>query len=266
MSDAARKRIIRDYYSRRAKDYDRQKQRTWKSRSGFGNEVTCELLHALRKCTGKLVLEVGVGSGRNALPVMEEIKPWLVGVDLSKEMLKVAKAKTSTFAESFDLVLGDADHLPFVDKVFDAAVIMSTMHYFSSPSSFLKKLRKLLKENGVLVYGDLSVHNSDVNRFLEKLEKILSKAHAGYYTPSEMRKLLETSGFNVSKSKTFAYRKSYQALIEDKGYYFGVKPEELYALIQEANTSAKEQYALTSTKLTLFYTIIIAAKSTSVPK
>ncbi|MDH7564003.1 MAG: methyltransferase domain-containing protein [Candidatus Bathyarchaeota archaeon] len=266
MSNIARKKIIRDYYSQRAKDYDRQKQRTWKSSSGFGIDVTRQLLRALRGHTGKRVLEVGVGSGRNALPIMEEIKPWLVGVDLSKEMLKVAKTKTANFAESIDLVLGDADHLPFADNAFDAAVIMSTMHYFGSPPHVLRKLQKTLRRKGVLVYGDVSEHKSDDNEFLETLEKTLSKAHVGYYKPSEMRKLLETSGFNVSKSRTLAYRKSYQALIEDKGCYFGVKPEAFYALVQETDISTRKHYALTSAELTLYYTIIVAAKSNNVPE
>jgi ubiquinone/menaquinone biosynthesis C-methylase UbiE len=261
MKNTDRKKLIQRYYSLRAKDYDRQKSRTWRSSQGFGVDVINELLNALVGFENKLLLEVGVGSGRNALPLLEKMKSRFIGLDLSREMLGLARTKMSLLRQSFDLVLGDAEHLPFVDDVFDAIVCMSTMHYFTSQAKILKMLSTRLRKRGRLVYGDLTIHELDSQRYFEKLERTLSKAHAKYYRPLEIERLLETRGFRVLRARTIPYRKSYRSLMEDKGQYFDVLPEALDKCLEGASSDAREEYALTDTELTLFYTIVIASRN-----
>ena len=201
-----------------------------------------------------------MGSGRNALPLLDKIKAELIGLDLSKEMLKQARAKMSPFKDQFSLILADGEHLPFVDHAFDAVICMSTMHYFASQTRILHGFREALRENGKLVYGDLTAHEMDNRRFFEGLEKTLSKAHARYYKPSEIKKLIREQGFHILKMKTVGYQKSYNALMEDKGRYFGVAPETLNEYVEGATAEAKEQYALSQSDMTLFYTTITAKK------
>jgi ubiquinone/menaquinone biosynthesis C-methylase UbiE len=264
MEEADRKKLIREYYSRRAEDYDYQKSRTWKSSQGFGNEVFNEFLAALMLFRDKTVLEVGVGTGRNAHRLLERVQPRLIGLDLSKEMLEQAKAKMPPFRDHLDLVNADGAYLPFVNCAFDALICMSTMHYFESQRGILLGFRKVLKEHGTLVYGDLTVHEADNQQFFEGLERTLSKAHALYYKPSKMKNLIEKQGFHITKTKTVAYRKTYAALMEDKGNYFGVLPETFHKYLDRASEKAKKQYALTSTEMSLFYTIITAKKDETV--
>jgi ubiquinone/menaquinone biosynthesis C-methylase UbiE len=259
---ADHKRLIQQYYSIRAKDYDRQKSRTWKSTLGFGDGVTIELLDALSDFENGLVLEVGVGSGRNALPLLQKIRLRLVGLDLSREMLKLTQNKLSSFGQSIDLVLGDAESLPFVNGLFDAIMCMSTMHYFESRERDLDQFSQILKENGAFVCGDLTVHELDYQGFLQTLEATLSRAHVRYCRPSEMKELMEQHGFWVKRTETFPYRKSFSALMEDKGEYFGVAPSALSECISKATDETRRQYGLTSTELTLFYTVITARKKT----
>jgi ubiquinone/menaquinone biosynthesis C-methylase UbiE len=261
MHNVARKRLIRGYYSKRAKDYDRQKSRTWSNSQGFAVEITNELTGALAGLKNRLVLEVGVGSGRNALPLLANIEPQLVGLDLSREMLQQTKTKTKPFKKNLALIQADAEHLPFKRNIFDAIVCMSTMHYFSSTERILRIFGAAMKSNGLLVYGDLTLHELDHKGFLEKLEKTVSKAHSRYFKPSEIKNLTGTSGFHVARMKTISYRKSYRSLMEDKGEYFNVSPEQLTACIQTVDNEEENQYGLTDTELTLYYTMIIAAKT-----
>ena len=261
MHNVARKRLIRGYYSKRAKDYDRQKSRTWSNSQGFAVEITNELTGVLAGLKNRLVLEVGVGSGRNALPLLANIEPQLVGLDLSREMLQQTKIKTEPFKKNLALIQADAEHLPFKRSIFDAIVCMSTLHYFSSPEKVLHTFRAAMQRNGLIMYGDLTLHELDHREFLEKLEKTVSKAHSRYFKPSEIKKLIETSGFWVTRMKTIAYRKSYRSLMEDKGEYFNVSPEQLTDCLQTADDDAKSQYGLTDTELTLYYTMIVAAKN-----
>jgi len=260
MKDIARKKIVQQYYSKRAKDYDRQKIRTWKSKQGFGAKIINEIFDALAGSEGKPILEVGVGSGRIGSSLLEKVKSWFVGLDLSKEMLRLAKAKMFPYKHKFDLILGDAEHLPFVNGVFNAMICISTVHYFALPERSLTEFSRVLKEKGVFVYGDVTLHELDNRGFLDALERALSKAHARYYKSSEMQKLLENCGFYVSKTEVIPYRKSYLALIEDKGIYFNVKPEALYEFIQRATMDERKLYAIGNNELTLLYTLIIALK------
>lgn len=260
MNDVSHKKIVQEYYSKRARDYDRQKARTWKSETGFRDSIISDVVEALAGLENKSVLEVGVGSGRIGFPLLGKIAAWFVGLDLSREMLKLAKKRMPLYKQKFDLILGDAEHLPFVNGVFNAIICMSTMHYFAIPERSLTEFSRTLKEKGIFIYGDLTMHELDNRSFLDTLEKTISKAHAKYYKPSEMKNLLENHGFCISKMEIFPYRKSYIALMEDKGRYFDVKPEALHECIRRATLDEKRLYFLGKDKLTLFYALMIALK------
>jgi ubiquinone/menaquinone biosynthesis C-methylase UbiE len=260
MAKSARKKIAQRYYSIRAKDYDEQKSRTWKSDQGFGAEVFEEMLNAFKGFGNKVLLEVGVGSGRNAKPTLEKIRPRLIGLDLTKEMLNVTRKKMSAYKEYVDLIQGDAERLPFVPEAFDGILCMSTMHYLENQEEIMEAFAELLKNDGIFAYGDLSPHESDNQELFETLEKTISKAHKRYYKASEMQRLLKTHGFSISKIKTIVHRKTYDSLNDDKARYFGIKPKVLHRYVEKASKEAKQQYSLTTTELTFFYTVIVATR------
>ena len=261
MKDYDREKLIQRYYSARAQEYDRQKSRTWQSIRGFRNEVFEAILQGLKNCNNKLLLEVGVGSGRNAKPVLERTNTYLVGLDLSKEMLGAARSKLTKHKEKFDLILGGAEDLPLIDAAFDAILCISTMHYFSDQEKALDAFQKLLKKKGILIYGDLTKHESDDEDFFENLERAVSKAHARYYKASEMKGLMKRTGFHILRTTTIEYLKRYDALIEDKGRYFGIGIDAINRLTRAATSRTRKQYALTDRRLTQFYTVITSTKA-----
>jgi len=260
MEKMRHKKTVQEYYSKRVRDYDQQKIRTWKSERGFGAIVLKQIIGALMNFGGKNVLEVGVGSGRIGFPLMEEVKPFLVGLDLSRGMVELAKEKMPVFHQRFDISLGDAENLPFSNAVFDAIVCVSTMHYFADTGRSLTEFSRVLKEKGVFVCGDLTLHESDTRHFLDTLERTLSKAHAQYYKPSEMKKLIEDHGFCVSQLKVIPYRKFFVSLVEDKGKYFNVKAEALNECLERATKDERNLYSINNNELTLFYTLITALR------
>lgn len=260
MENTVRKKIVQKYYSKRARDYDKQKIRTWQFEQGFGAEVLNEILDFFATFQNKIVLEVGAGSGRIALPLLKKVELSFIGLDLSREMLELAKAKMSSCKQEFDLILGDAEYLPFVSETFDAIICISTMHYFADSERSLTEFSHALKEKGVFVYGDLTLHESDNCGFLNLLEETLSRAHARYFKHSEAKIMLEKHGFSISRAKIFPYRKSYLSLIEDKGRYFDVKPETFYEFLQKAAAEERNLYSMNSNGLTLFYVLITAKK------
>lgn len=112
------KKTVQVYYSQRAHNYDRQKSRTWRSKLGFRKEIIDEVVEALSQVNDRLMLEVGVGSGRIAFPVIRKTTSQFVGLDLSREMLRIARRKMSPYKRKLSLILGDAERLPFRNHVF----------------------------------------------------------------------------------------------------------------------------------------------------
>jgi SAM-dependent methyltransferase len=64
----------------------------------------------------------------------------IVGVDLSGGMLAKARQKGIR-----SLVMGDANHLPFEDKTFDAAVLAHVLHLLEDPAETFGKLARVAR-------------------------------------------------------------------------------------------------------------------------
>lgn len=87
------------------------------------------------------VLEVGVGTGRFGVPLQKQGVP-LVGVDLAPRMLRRGLRKGLA-----NVLLGDALHLPFRDRAFDAALSIHVLH-------LMPDWRGALAEIGRVTHGD----------------------------------------------------------------------------------------------------------------
>jgi ubiquinone/menaquinone biosynthesis C-methylase UbiE len=260
VDSTGRKKLIQQYYSRRARAYDSQKARTWKSNQGFGDEVFEGLFDSLEGLEDRPILEACIGTGRTSLPLLEQVKPWLVGLDLSREMLEVAQAKLSRYKERCNPIMSDAEHLPFRNGAFEALICTSVMHYFVSPEEILDEFSRILRAKGVFIIGDLTLHERDNRGFLNKLERTVSHAHGSYLRSSEIETMLNDHGFQVLSIKTIAYTKPFVSLIEDKAKYFGLKPETLNRCVREASADERKMYALGTDEFTLHYTLIKSEK------
>lgn len=94
------------------------------------------------------VLEIGVGTGRIALPLARHVKA-IYGVDLSTNMMRQLRQKWD--GEPIHLVQGDAEHLPFASHSFDAGVIAHVLHLVGDPAAAARELRRVLKPGAHLV-------------------------------------------------------------------------------------------------------------------
>jgi ubiquinone/menaquinone biosynthesis C-methylase UbiE len=90
------------------------------------------------------VLEVGSGTGRISIPLLERGVN-LVGCDLSSPMLRRFQEK---FAAA-PIVQADAGLLPFPGAHFDAVLTVHVMHLIPSWREALREFRRVLKNGGV---------------------------------------------------------------------------------------------------------------------
>ena len=148
-----------------------------------------------------LLLDVGCGRGRYLVPLVEHGVTY-VGLDSSKEMLKIAKSNIDPLAEpSFFLVQGDLEHLPFANSSFDSAICIDVLHLFTSKNSRKKvvgELMRALKPNGEIV---VEIKNKLNFVFWWVLSKTNPPGMVQPVTPMEMKFYLKTIGFNSVQAK-----------------------------------------------------------------
>ena len=93
------------------------------------------------------ILEAGIGTGRIAQPL--QVRGFeIVGVDFARAMLAKARHKGLE-----DLVIGDANHLPFQEQVFDAALLAHVLHLLENPAETFGKLSRAARKEIVIFVG-----------------------------------------------------------------------------------------------------------------
>lgn len=95
------------------------------------------------------VLEVGVGTGLLALPLVER-GLHVDGVDLSEPMLRRATEKTPPRTR-VGLTVADATQLPFRDDAFDGAFIRHVLHLVPGWRQVLAEAVRVVRPGGTLV-------------------------------------------------------------------------------------------------------------------
>jgi SAM-dependent methyltransferase len=93
-------------------------------------------------------LEIGIGTGRIALP-LTQAGVSIVGVDISLEMLRrlVANAGES----HLPIAVADATRLPFADHIFGAAIASHVFHLIPEWKTAVDELSRVLRPGGILL-------------------------------------------------------------------------------------------------------------------
>ena len=94
-------------------------------------------------------LEIGVGTGRIALPLQEGGTD-MVGLDLSQAMMQ-RLVHNAGGELPFPLVSADASSLPFVDDSFAAALAVHVLHLVPAWRRALEELGRVIRPSGALV-------------------------------------------------------------------------------------------------------------------
>jgi len=136
-----------------------------------------------------LTLDLCCGTGRHAILLAK--KGWsMVGMDLSKSLLIIAKEKMRREGVDFPLVRCEMQRFPFKDEIFSAVVSMFTsfgyLHSVTEDLHSLKEIARALRSRGAFL---LDVVNRD---YLLKVFKESDLADFGNFTMEEKRNLDES--------------------------------------------------------------------------
>jgi demethylmenaquinone methyltransferase/2-methoxy-6-polyprenyl-1,4-benzoquinol methylase len=125
--------------------------------------MTLGLDHRWRRCAVRglqgTVLDVACGTGDMVLELQKH-GCTVTGVDLSEEMLAIAKRKV----ENGMWKVADAEHLPFPDDSFDAVTCAFGVRNFVHLEQGLKEMLRVLKPGGRMVILELATPDSKLIR------------------------------------------------------------------------------------------------------
>ena len=128
-------------FDRAAEYYDRTR--------AFPEDIMARLIPMLAAQVPRreLCLEIGIGTGRIALPLMGE-GVRIVGVDISPEMLRKLRGKAD---RPLPIAIADATRLPFGDHSFGSAVAAHVLHLIPGWRSAVDELVRVVRTKGVVL-------------------------------------------------------------------------------------------------------------------
>jgi ubiquinone/menaquinone biosynthesis C-methylase UbiE len=138
--------LRRRKYAKEAPTYD--KEMDFLERWLFGTE------HRGWACSRAIgdTLEVAIGTGLNLPHYPLDVH--LTGVDLSPEMLALAKSSARNIDRTIELKEGDAQNLPFSDRSFDTVVCTYALCSVPDEARAISEMKRVLKPGGRLILVD----------------------------------------------------------------------------------------------------------------
>jgi ubiquinone/menaquinone biosynthesis C-methylase UbiE len=117
---------------------------------GVADQVAALVARAGRLTSRSRVLDVGVGTGRIALPLATRVGQ-VVGIDRSRAMLDRLRAKRA--AEPVVPLVADATALPLLSGSFAAALAVHLFHLIPQWREALLEVKRVLAPGGCLLLG-----------------------------------------------------------------------------------------------------------------
>jgi ubiquinone/menaquinone biosynthesis C-methylase UbiE len=185
-------------------------------------DAYAELFRQLALEPGQRVLEVGVGTGRNIHRYPDNIS--LTGVDLTPEMLEMARKRAQELGRNVNLIAQNATSLPFKDDSFDAVVSTYTLCVTEDPGEVLNEMIRVCRPGGRVGLYDCRRATSNTfilqsQEWLAEVTRTVGLIFEGrqavvYNILSPLDNLVERSGLKVIDKRIMEH-----AAIECLGMY-----------------------------------------------
>ncbi len=160
--DLQRLEAIKEAWARKAAAYFKRNAADWdriRALHADQAEIDRALKEILQEDPVQDLLDVGTGTG-HVLEVIGDQVENAVGIDLSRDMLLVARANLWTKGLRNCLVRqADMMKLPFTGACFDAVTLHMVLHYADRPAAALAEAARVLRPGGRLVVVDFAEHD-----------------------------------------------------------------------------------------------------------
>src|SRR3954447_24218087 len=161
LASVKRKRQDRaaEYFSENAASWDHIRSLHVPDRA-----VEAALLKLVGKRPFQSMLDLGTGTGR-LLEIFSPLYRRGVGIDMSREMLTVARANLDKAGiANAQVRQGDIFAPPVERDAFDLVTIHQVLHYLDDPARAIREAARLLRPSGRLVIVDFAPHSLEFLR------------------------------------------------------------------------------------------------------
>lgn len=149
---------------------------------------------------GKLVMEIGAGSGRDLLELARLGARGIV-LDYSPESLALVRQQAQAQGIEVLFVQADATRMPFRDGAIDVSFHQGLLEHFRDPRPLLAENARITRSGGrVLVDVPQTYHLYTV---MKNLLILVNRWFAGWetqFTVSQLERLVRESGLEVTRS------------------------------------------------------------------
>jgi SAM-dependent methyltransferase len=147
---------------------------------------------------GKIVLEVGCGTGRFLLALGAELAH-AVGVDRDTAMLELARHHTPGSAtDRYTWLAGDAAALPLGDGCFDVVFESTVLCFCANPGAIIREMVRACRPGGTVLLGELNPYSPwQWWRRLKAAFGVGSLQGASWHRPRDILSVLAATGSEV---------------------------------------------------------------------
>jgi len=145
------------------------------------------------------VLEVAIGTGRNLPFYPAGVN--ITGLELSPQMLAIARRRATDLGLNVDLHEGDAHQLPFVDNSFDTVVCALSLCAIPDPVAAITQMHRVLRPGGRLLLLDHIASTWPPLYIGQWLVERLTIATAGEHFTRRSLPLVRAAGFDIVETQ-----------------------------------------------------------------
>jgi ubiquinone/menaquinone biosynthesis C-methylase UbiE len=183
---------VRRIQDRNAPSYDRRISFFERVLFGDGRQWVCS------RADGH-VLELAVGTARNLSFYGENVR--VTGIELSPEMLALARRRADELGSNADLRLGDAQELAFADESFDTVVITLGLCTIPDDRQAVREAHRVLRPGGRLLLLEHVRSPSLPVRSVQRLIDPLMVRFEADHVLRDPLDYLEAEGFTIERSE-----------------------------------------------------------------
>lgn len=163
------------------------------------SRVREEVVNFTKARNGSRILDVGTGTGQQAFAFAKK-GYYVIGIDLSEAMLKVANKKNKY--ENVKFEVADATNLPFENNSFDVSCASFVLHDMplTIREKALKEMVRVTKPKGMIVIVDYALPKNKIGRFL--IYHFVRLYEGKYYLEfikSDFEALLRKTGIEIKE-------------------------------------------------------------------
>lgn len=183
-------------YKTLSKSYDSRFQ-------AYIQSVTNKIVIATKTAETGRMLDLGCGTGEVLLKLAQTYPniQELAGIDLSEDMLALAKGKLGAFKNTM-LSQGNIEHIPYADKHFDLVVSSGVLHYVNDPEGMAREVNRVLKPQGHFVLIDMA-NESLVTKVSSVLRRVTDPGTVRFYSKKSAMEMLTAQGFKIESNELF---------------------------------------------------------------